>query len=199
MAAQDEQHLYSLPLEAIPMASNNYNDLQNLPKINGHTLTGDKSSAELGINIPTKTSELTNDSGFITSSSIPTKTSELTNDSGFVTQTYVDTAIGAYSAINNATFIVNFLATEQFTSTFDNLASNLQTKLAALKTSLNAGEFIEIKALRINTIGNLKPSSTIVWSIPTWIFCITGCPTAPITTASAKNAKRRCLPIGTSS
>ena len=35
--------------------------------------------------IPTKTSDLTNDSGFITESSLPTKTSELTNDSRFIT------------------------------------------------------------------------------------------------------------------
>lgn len=35
--------------------------------------------------IPTKTSELQNDSGFITSASVPTKTSELQNDSGFIT------------------------------------------------------------------------------------------------------------------
>ena len=35
--------------------------------------------------IPTKTSDLQNDSGFITSSDIPTKTSELQNDSGFIT------------------------------------------------------------------------------------------------------------------
>ena len=33
---------------------------------------------------PAKTSDLTNDSGFITSSSLPTKTSDLTNDSGFI-------------------------------------------------------------------------------------------------------------------
>lgn len=33
--------------------------------------------------IPTKTSQLTNDSGFVTSSAIPTKVSELINDSGF--------------------------------------------------------------------------------------------------------------------
>ena len=38
-------------------------------------------------NIPTKTSDLTNDSGFITSSSLPTKVSDLTNDSGFITNT----------------------------------------------------------------------------------------------------------------
>ena len=46
--------------------------------------------------IPTKTSELTNDSGFITSSdipSIPTKTSDLTNDSGYVTSSDVSTSI----------------------------------------------------------------------------------------------------------
>lgn len=35
--------------------------------------------------IPTKTSELENDSGFITASELPTKTSQLVNDSGFTT------------------------------------------------------------------------------------------------------------------
>ena len=37
------------------------------------------------VTVPSKTSDLTNDSGFITSSSLPTKTSDLTNDSGFIT------------------------------------------------------------------------------------------------------------------
>lgn len=41
--------------------------------------------------VPTKTSELTNDSGFVTS--VPTKTSDLTNDSGFQTSAQVATAI----------------------------------------------------------------------------------------------------------
>ena len=35
--------------------------------------------------IPSKVSELTNDSGYITSSALPTKVSDLTNDSGFIT------------------------------------------------------------------------------------------------------------------
>lgn len=42
--------------------------------------------------VPTKTSQLTNDSGFITSAAIPdvpTKTSDLTNDSGFITSTAI--------------------------------------------------------------------------------------------------------------
>lgn len=42
--------------------------------------------------IPTKTSDLTNDSGFVTSSDLPTKTSDLTNDSNFVADaSYVHT------------------------------------------------------------------------------------------------------------
>ena len=42
-------------------------------------------------NIPSKTSDLTNDSGFITSSALPTKTSDLTNDSGFITSSALPT------------------------------------------------------------------------------------------------------------
>ena len=51
--------------------------------------------------LPTKTSDLTNDSGFITSSDVPTKVSELTNDSGYITSA----ALSPYSTtqqMNNA-------------------------------------------------------------------------------------------------
>ena len=41
--------------------------------------------------VPTKTSELDNDSGYITSADVPTKTSELDNDSGFITSADVPT------------------------------------------------------------------------------------------------------------
>ena len=40
--------------------------------------------------IPTKTSDLTNDSGFITSAALPTKLSDLTNDTGFITKSVSD-------------------------------------------------------------------------------------------------------------
>ena len=43
------------------------------------------------LDIPTKTSELENDSGFITASALPTKTSELENDSGFITASALPT------------------------------------------------------------------------------------------------------------
>ena len=40
-----------------------YVQLMNKPSINGYTLEGNKTNAQLGI--PTKTSDITNDSGFV--------------------------------------------------------------------------------------------------------------------------------------
>lgn len=78
-----------------------YNDLSNQPSINGVKLTGNKTTQDLGIAVPTKTSQLTNDSGFVTS--VPTKTSQLTNDSDFTTKAYVDNAVAnAGGEISNA-------------------------------------------------------------------------------------------------
>lgn len=96
-----------------------YERLNHKPQINGVELVGNKTAEDLGLatpaDIPTKTSELENDSGFITDAgvtsfngqtgavtysapvssvngqtgdvtiSVPTKTSELQNDSGFIT------------------------------------------------------------------------------------------------------------------
>ena len=66
-----------------------YPELNNKPKINGVTLVGDISSANLGI----KTSDLTNDSGYISEADIPTATSDLVNDSGFVNATQVQEVV----------------------------------------------------------------------------------------------------------
>lgn len=57
--------------------------------------------------VPTRTSQLINDSGFITNATLPTKTSELTNDSGYITESELDNKNYANkdyvtSAINNA-------------------------------------------------------------------------------------------------
>lgn len=49
--------------------------------------------------VPTKTSQLQNDSGFVTSASVPTKTSQLQNDSGFITSASVPT-------VNNGTLTI---------------------------------------------------------------------------------------------
>lgn len=49
-----------------------YTDLENKPQINGVTLSGNKTSAQLGIIIPTKTSDLTNDADFVPASDLAT-------------------------------------------------------------------------------------------------------------------------------
>lgn len=64
----------------------NYNELENKPSVNGVELVGN-----VNIPIPTKTSDLDNDSGFITDEDVPTKTSELANDSGFITSADIPT------------------------------------------------------------------------------------------------------------
>lgn len=51
--------------------------------------------------LPTKTSDLTNDSGFVTSSAVPTKTSDLTNDSNFITSAQIPTIPTKLSQLTN--------------------------------------------------------------------------------------------------
>lgn len=52
--------------------SGNYSNLSNKPTINNVELSGNRTTTQLGINIPTKVSDLTNDSGFITTETDPT-------------------------------------------------------------------------------------------------------------------------------
>ena len=74
-----------------------------IPTVNNATLTIKKNGNDVAsftansgtdvsadIIVPTKTSDITNDSGFITSAALPTKTSDLTNDGASGTSTYVE-------------------------------------------------------------------------------------------------------------
>ena len=99
--------------------TDNYNDLVNKPSINGVTLAGNKTLTDLGINIPTKVSQLQNDSHYVQQSAIPTKTSQLQNDSGF-----------AYAAN---------LATVATTGSYNNLTDKptIPTKTSQLQNDSN--------------------------------------------------------------
>lgn len=80
---------------------------------NGIDITNDTISIDTSVvaevsDIPAATSDLTNDSGFITSSSLPTKTSDLTNDGSDGTSTYVEASglaavatSGSYTDLTN--------------------------------------------------------------------------------------------------
>ena len=69
--------------------TNDYTELVNKPSINSVELNGNKTLEDLGIIIPTATSDLTNDSGFITNADIPTDISAFTNDAGYLTSSDV--------------------------------------------------------------------------------------------------------------
>lgn len=65
--------------------TSDYNDLENKPSINNIELIGNKTLNELGFEVPTKTSDLENNSGFITNADIPSNISSFNNDSGYIT------------------------------------------------------------------------------------------------------------------
>lgn len=92
--------------------SGSYNDLTNkptIPVVNDATLTIQRNGVNIdsftanasqnksiNVVVPTKTSDLTNDSNFATTSQIPTKTSDLTNDGSGGTAQYLETDETAY-------------------------------------------------------------------------------------------------------
>lgn len=87
--------------------------------------------------IPTKTSDITNDSGFITSAAVPTKTSDLTNDSGFITN-QVNNLANYYdqTAINS---MFNALSIPTKTSDLTNDSGFLTTSTLPIATTSNLG------------------------------------------------------------
>lgn len=112
--------------------------------------------------VPTKTSQLTNDSGFITSSaipSVPTKTSDLTNDSGFITSAAIPSVPTKTSELTNDSNFVKTtdsafmnkvdkeagkgLSTEDYTTAEKNKLSGLSapTKVTFTTNNWTSGTF----------------------------------------------------------
>ena len=122
----------------------NYNALSNKPQINGVTLEGAKTTGELGINIPTKTSEITNDSGFITNT-----VNNLTN---YMKTSDINTALGTKadkSTTYTKTEVDNALSDKVNKETGKGLSENDFTN--GLKSKLdNIEAFANIN--KINTI-----------------------------------------------
>lgn len=88
----DQENLRNIKTVALTGSYNDLTDKPTIPTVPTKTseLTNDSgfitaNDIPAAQEVPTKTSDLTNDSGFITSADVPTKTSELTNDSGFIT------------------------------------------------------------------------------------------------------------------
>ena len=96
------------------------------------------SSGSSSQNIPTRTSDLINDSGFITSSSIPTQTSDLINDSGFISE-YIETdpvfSISAAAQISSDD-ISNWNNKSDFSGNYEDLSN--QPTIPTVPTNISA-------------------------------------------------------------
>ena len=88
--------------------------------------------------IPTKTSDITNDSGFITSAAVPTKTSDLTNDSGFIT--------------NQVSNLANYYTQSEVNGMFNSLS--VPTKTSDLTN--DSGFLTSIPIASASTLGGVK-------------------------------------------
>ena len=145
--------------------TSNYNDLTNKPSINNVTLTGNKTTSDLGINIPTATSDLTNDSGFITSSSLPTKVSDLTNDAGYITSyTETDPVFTASAASGiTSTDITNWNNKSDFSGSYNDL-----TNKPTIPTVNNAKLTIQKNGTTVKTFtANASSNVTANITVPT--------------------------------
>ena len=84
--------------------------------------------------LPTKVSQLTNDTGFITSAALPTKLSQFTNDTGFITSAALPTKVS--QLVNDAGYvtasIVNGYATQSWVSQIFATITSIPTKLSQL-------------------------------------------------------------------
>lgn len=79
--------------------TSDYDSLSNRPQINSTTLTGNKSSSDLGLADASHTHTKSQITDFPT---IPTKTSDLNNDSGFITsESVTDVQIGGTSIVSS--------------------------------------------------------------------------------------------------
>lgn len=151
--------------------SGSYNDLSNkptIPTVNDATITIQRNSAtvdsftvnasqnkSINIVVPTKTSDLTNDSNFATTSQIPTKTSDLTNDGSDGISTYVEAddlaavaTSGSYTDLSNRPTIGNATLTIQKNGT------NVQTFTANATSNKTANITVPTKTSDLTNDSN---------------------------------------------
>lgn len=108
--------------------------------------------------VPTKTSQLTNDSGFANASDIPTKTSQLTNDSNFLTEIPIasDTKVGGIKVSTNSGYSINN------TGLFElNSATSTSKGIVSIGTGLtvNSGKVTLNTATSSNLGGVIVPNN----------------------------------------
>lgn len=101
--------------------------------------------------VPTKTSELENDSNFATTSDIPTKTSQLQNDSGFITNADIPTVPTKTSQLENDSGFLTTADIPTKTSQLENDSNFVTTSDIPTKTSQLENDSGFVKTSEANT------------------------------------------------
>lgn len=181
--------------------TNDYDDLINKPQINGVTLSGDKSLADLGIIIPTKTSDLTNDSDFVVSSDLATvATTGNYNDLTDKPTIPADQVNSDWNAVSGVAEILNKPVIPTRTSQLTNdsgyaTTGDIPTKLSDLQ---NDTDFVELSDLAaVATTGDYddlinKPAIPAAqvnsdWDAVSGVAEILNKPTIPSNTSDLNN------------
>lgn len=104
MAVTQEVDNISFELGAEAIAVKNHAVLENRDMADQHPISAITGLANILSTIPTKTSQLSNDSGYVKATDIPTvptKTSQLQNDSGYITSSAIPTVPTKTSDLTN--------------------------------------------------------------------------------------------------
>ena len=102
--------------------SDNYNSLSNKPQINGHTLSGNLTTSQLGISIPTKTSDLTNDSDFVVDANYIHTDNNYTNSDKAIVDNVTSNLTNKVDKVNG-----KGLSTNDFTTAHMNKLSGIES------------------------------------------------------------------------
>lgn len=152
----------------LTQSSANYVSIFSVSSLNGTYIAGlrseqiitqdDLTSYAKASDIPTKTSQLTNDSGFAKASDVPTKTSQLTNDSNFLTEIPIasDTKIGGIKVSTNSGYSISN------TGLFElNSATSTSKGIVSIGTGLtvNSGKVTLNTATSSNLGGVIVPNN----------------------------------------
>ena len=170
----DDEHLY-VHRYGSGEELTSYEQLDDKPKINGITLIGNQTGADLGLadssEIPTKTSDLENDSGYITESDIPTDLSDFNNDTGFITSSDLPTKLSdltndegfvSDTDFNSLYFIKEFFTTINFTCPIANIMTQIQSELTTVLAALGNNEDITLEQLIITGLVTITPERKVV-------------------------------------
>lgn len=136
----------------LSQGSMNYEDLTNKPSINGVQLSGNKTTEDLNIHIPTKVSDLDNDSGYLTESNLKTVNNNSLVGSGDISINKTTIGLGN---VNN-------------TSDLDKpISTATQTALDAKQDTLVSG--VNIKTVNNQSLlgsGNIEAGAKFIKGTP---------------------------------